>query len=492
MRSRKKRATSARQSGSDAIESSVTNDVIAGIQVAAHDTTVMGLGNVNRDFVRSDETNGPSVIIRGVYPFQALTHGFTKSDISAQDTDAGLTLGDAGVTIYPVTEAAKNLERDVFPVITQLLESGTGSRTSVSFSDFARYTNIVIAAYTAIRDVISMNTLAYHYDWTSVYPFTDAVPPLIYEYATASQATDVDLADQWLPLIRRLETKVMFPRVMEEIKRQMTPMTTPSMGGRLLVPLNSAVLSSGQGSILLAKVKTWLDELDSPEYSKIGAVLNSFIPFNVGNANPWAFDNFGDVDLNRESGWWNSSPKQIDAFGDTGDPSTTYELTIHTDGEDGPTTVPALIHTIYPQPTWGEIKNMTIMNLQEEAVDDTYRLLTMHKYGNIKIYSDVSPVTNPITYGQTTFTTASDEYYYERFANCRWTNNGSSQGRLRPESMGAEIPYITIKRMVRQETRFLFSIELLSVIALELSGASLREVRRTIRDATNTMLSSGH
>jgi hypothetical protein len=456
---------------------------------ADHDTIALSVGNINRHFTISDPTNGPSTIFRTISPFAAIYGGFSSGDISDQDTLAAVdtSIDDPTSVLYPITPAAQTMEMDVFPIVQQLLESGTGQRYNISFSEFVRYVAMTNTAFMMMRSILTINTLAYHFDWKTVFPHTDVVPPHIYALAKQYDATDVGLASRWVPLFRRLETKMMMPRQVEDIKRQLTPMLTTGPTGRLLIPIALTGWVQSDAGAVQADVEAYLNYIEV-NLAKTGNVLTSFLPFTIGTANPWDVSAFGGIDILREAGWWNSGARSVDTFGDTSDPSKTTETVVVTDRQTEDTIDPAIWHSMLPQPTWGEVKNATIWNLHENVLDNTYALLTMHQLKDIIILEEESGF---VYWDGSPYTDSSSQNQYEHFSNSRYcASTPVVYGRMRSSSIGAELTYGPLKRLIRTEVRFIFSVELLVQIAQNMSGASLRELRNTIRDMTLSSLKS--
>lgn len=452
--------------------------------IADHELTVLGVGNVNRYFDTDDYSNAPSCIFRHVDPYAAITQGFSTGSISDQDVGAALDVTEENVTtpLYPITDAAKVIESDVWPVVKTLMESGTGQRHSVSISEFVRYVAMVHASYDHLRWILTINVLAYHFDWTKVAPYSDTVPSHIYKLAEAYNATDVGLASKWLPLFRRLETKILFPRLVEELKRVTSPTIAPGISARLIIPVPVANLLNDADHVE-KRVTDWLDYVET-RLPRTSAMMNSFFPFNISAQNPWSVEQFGGIDVHRELGMWNSGVAPNTVFGDTDDPHPGDSLIVVTDKDSDQTVEPALWHTHQPQPTWAEVRQATIYNLHSNTLDDTWQLVTPHKYGTIIFMDDFDGY---VEYDGSVYTDLSANAVYEHFANSRFVNQtkGINGGTMRDGVIGAELNYLPMKRIMRSEVRYMLHIELLVSIAQKMAGASLRELRATIAQAVS-------
>lgn len=470
---------------------------VAGRVVPDHELTVMGFANVNRSNDLLDPTNGPSIVYRTLKCYEAFIRGWsaTATDgISVQDTAAALdkTLPANGSDgkpdwstrpLFPVTEMAITFDTDVWPVLQNLFSSGTGFRRSVTQNEFVRYQVNLLDAYQRILDVLWVNKLAYHFDWTKVHPFTDTTPLHLYDLAEMFNATDVGIAQAWLPLMKRFNEKICMPGMIEEIKRLKTPMYSVDFNGRIRCPTYTHLYSDFSpntlGGATYDYVKASLDFLDTG-LNAASAVFQSFLPFPLAQFNPWDLPTDPVLDLDRASGWYNSPIANFDAFGDTGDPVNTKAILTETDA--GTTEVQAILYTRHPQPTWSEVKMASIFELHRDVTDDTYALLTPHLYKKAYIADDFQSVIN---YDGTAYDETTVEYRYEDYISSRFRNSSLAFGVLEPGLIGAEIASEPLRRMVRLETNFLFNTRVLKTITVNMAGASLRELRYFIAQAVN-------
>lgn len=457
-------------------------EAAVGRAVPDQDLTVLGLSNVNRAFDLDDPTNGPACVFRRTYPFMCFIYGFTAAgSISDQDDDSATnTALSASAALYPVTRYAQYVESDVWPVLANLFASGTGQRYNISFSEFVRYNAMLYKAHSLMQTVMTINHLAYHFDWSSVTPFSPVVPKYIYDMATTLDATDVGLASRWLPLIRRFDTKVMFPRIIDDIKRMYTPMYSVDLHGRLLIPVYDFPIATDADTIQTAVVDL-LDYLDV-ELKAASALFASFLPFPASIAQPFTLPAGGSIDIDRESGWLNSGLRPYEIFGDTGDPTEVLANYFSVTGTTAPD--PALVNLTYftrhTQATWAELRLSAVYEMFSNTVDDTYALISPHLYGPAYIVDDAQDY---FEYEGQYIDYTSTGWRYMNYISCRYTLGGIAHGVQQPGTLGAEIGHDPYRRMIRQQVQYDWNLEVLKQISYQMSGASIRELRFAIQEA---------
>jgi hypothetical protein len=448
---------------------------IAGAPTPDHDLTVLGLGNVNRYFDLLDPSNGPSLITRTVTPYASFTKGYSAAG-SRSDQDDGSATNTALVAtdvLTPITPMTLYIEEDVWPILTNLFSSGTGQRYDVSIHEFVRYFAMLTSAYSWMLDIVRINNLAYHFDWTSVFPFSETVPLSVYAAATKLEADDVGIASRWLPLMKRFDDKVMFPRMIQEIKRLVQPMQSVDFNGRLCQTFEYNLFA---GTIdvdtYYDQITEWLDYIDV-NLARAGSVFTSFLPFPMRASNPWALTSEPIVDLDKDTGWFNSGVTNTNVFGDTGDPDNSNSLTFD----------PSLSDVVYwwsrhTQPVWAGVKWASLWQLIP-GVDDEFQLITPHLWKAIILPDDTNSY---FVYDGSDIGTASAGFIYTEFANSRFAERSDVLwGTQKPGMLGAEIYINPVIRLLRLEVQYLFNLEVLKLIIAQMSGASIREIRFTIQ-----------
>jgi hypothetical protein len=457
--------------------------------VPDHDLTVLGLSNVNRAFVIADPTNGPAAIFRRVYPFIGMTYGWSSTGITDQDPGAATdTALAADAVLYPITWYAKYVESDLWPVLENLFSSGTGQRYSVTLAEFVRYNAMIYRAHSTLMTVMQVNHLAFHFDWKQVTPFTSNVPNYMYDMATSLDATDVGLASRWLPLIRRFETKIMFPRIIDDVKRMYSPMMSIDLNGRLLVPVYDMPLNGQDADSIEATVTDLLNYIEV-ELARASALFQSFLPFPSGPSRPFDLNPTPSIDIDRESGWSNSGIRNFPAFGDTGDPVPLLanQFEIAGTATPNPDYTNLLYFTRHTQATWAELRLATVWELIVNTVDNDFRLMSPHQYAEAYIVDDEGTI---FEYNGQYIDYTSNGWRYAQYIGSRYTFGGIPQGMQIPGFVGAEIGHDPYRRMVRQQVQYDWNLEVLKLISQQMAGASIRELRLAIQQAVVAGVSS--
>lgn len=468
-------ATAMAQAGAQASGASI------GRTTPNHELSVMGASNLARFFDVTDFTNGPSCVIRQVRPFDGFIRGW-----SAQETD-GISTGDYNAAIdvnsavkdplYPVTTAATHFSQSVWPVLENLFASGTGRRyEEVTQAEFVRYTAMLMDAYRRLRTVVTLNHLTYHYDWSKVYPFSQEPPTWLYDLAGDYECTDVGLASRWLPYMKRFDTKILFPRTIEMMQRMLTPMLSIDLNSRLLAPFGQILFTVNGANKLEDEVASRLDYVDG-QMRDASALFQTFLPFPIERSGPWLMSDTPAPDWDRESAWWNSGLKLIDPFNDTGDPTARQTLIFIEDLLGIVSNVPW--HTRHAQPIWAEM-TMSEMYRENFGLDDTFELLTLHRWGNVEIPDDLG---NVFVYDGTAEQQTAPQQFYEEYVTNRFYNDSLDFGKLRPGSMAAWITGDAVVRNVRLDVEYNWHLNLLKDVMVAMSGASIRELRQTIARA---------
>jgi hypothetical protein len=450
-------------------------EAVAGRQIPDHELSVLGFSNVVRRFDLDEPTNGPSVVFRQVDPYAGFTQGFSATDStgSAQDTNAAydVSVADPTEALYPVTRMAWDFQTDVWPILSNLFTSGTGTRATVSINEFIRYQAMLMIAYSYALTPIIINHLTYHFDWSKVAPFQPIVPKYMYDLANNLDATDTGIAETYIPLLKRFDNKIAFPALINEIKRVLTPMLSVDLNGRLQVPIVLSPATVTTANIVDA-VTSYLDYIDVTLDSS-AAVFTSFLPFPLREMNPWGFPLEPVIDVDRDSGWYNSGVKSISTFGDTNDPDITLSMVC-----DEGATNDIIYYTRHTQPIWAEVKMSSVWRLTDDVTDDEFQLITPHKYKNVIIIDDAFDF---FAYDGSQILAASVGFRYIEFANSRFASTDVDYGTQKPGMLGAEISQYPLNRLMRLETESVWSLETLKLVTSQMAGASIRELRYTIK-----------
>jgi hypothetical protein len=369
---------------------------------------------------------------------------------------------------------AKYFESDVYPVLDALFASGTGKRyEAIDVNQVVRYISMWAKAYQFLLVPLVINKLVYHTDWTKIAPFSPNVPVYLYQIAKNLDATDVGLAELYLPLMRRMEDLVAFPRVAAEIKRMMSPMMSVDLHGRLMIPVVSDPTTIDSALVTTA-VANCLDYITT-HLGDCANLMSTFLPFPFREQSPWILPDGPIIDVERDSGWFNSGVASTAPFEDTGDPTIKTEMLC-----DAAADMNALFYTRHCQPTWSEVKLSSIFYLTNDATDDEFNLITSHAYNNIIIPDDAF---DTVVYDGTPQSTSGLSFRYQDYTNCRYAVGTTDYGIQKPGTFGAKLGYDQLRRMMRVETSWIFNLEVLKQVTASMAGASIRELRYTIRGA---------
>jgi len=480
MRRSKRRDSRDEESGSSPLAPST---------VPYHYTSVTGLSNTTRSFLFDDPSNGPQVVFRYHLPFAALYHGFTASDISAQDwTAATDTAADLAAPLLPVTPYSHYWTQDVFQHVENMVNIGVGARTQLNYNAAVRYLAMVARSIVDLQSIINLYSLAYNYDWTKVAPFGNPVtPPYLKDIAEKFDATPTGMTGRWLPLMKQFDHMIVWPNLATGIKRNMTPFMAVDMGGRLQVPITMDAMSPEfDADVIEQEVRDRLDYLNSAVSAltetkglamyHINALLSSFMPYPIRDQALWAVHSAPATDILRDSGWFNSGTSMSNIFGDTGDPLAAAEQVFFV--KNPPDTRSAdswLFYSRDEAARWMEVRESCIYVLNDNGLlDNTYALVSPHWYGKCWIVDDKGE----FAYLDDTAIGEGDPLFrYRKFFNNRFTMGSLPYGTNDPGYMGADINYENTLRLLRLDVGYDWSLEVLKDINARMIGASLREIR---------------
>jgi len=481
----------------DTVSTTAIRGAVAGHPPGDHELSVVGIGNVNRRFDLDEPTNGPSLVFRGCVPCSGITHGWSSFDDtsgSSQDWDAATNVAlDPDEPLYPITVMAAAMAEDVWPVIATIFASGTGSRYKPTLPAFVRYQSMVCEAYSELLLPITINHLTYHMDWSDIFPFTGQVPTWLYDYATSLEATDVGLAQYWLPLMKRLDTKVVFPRLVEEIKRALRPRKSVDLNGRIAVTLPGTLTVQDGFRQVYDRIDAKIQYLDA-KLADAGSVFTTFLPFPISVSQPWALDLNPSIDVLMETAAFNSGCTNIRVFGDTNDPTFSKDFMLKAVASTGlpletrVTTEPGIFYSRTPQPTWAEIRLSTLFELTTRLTDDTYRTHTLHSWTQSFIVDDAKDL---CVWEGAANGTSHIGYRYLDYANSRFAYSDVEYGTMKAGLTGCEIILSPVMRLARLDTSHMYHLQTLKAIHTQLTGASLRELRTTFSGFVQNDMSMG-
>ena len=467
----------------------------------------LGITNLTRRFYLQtgsgiDNYNTPSYFLQRTRPLAAFLQGWSKSD-SGADFDNS-SLGDAlsvdesdvDKVLYPYTRYSATWEEVLWPVILNMLQSGLGSGGSlpahVNQQNIIRYFAHALYCYGLCYWAMVINYIAYRFDWKSVEPFTENVPPSLYTLAKNYQAQDADLADVWMPLFNRVEELVIPPALVSAVQRVLSPMLTLGLGPKLIVPFPDYGqqepgdwLADGMHPGNL--VKEHLDFINVGLYETEN-MLKNFVPFPMIISDPWRLDQFPLVDPFRWGGMENCTVADVDIFGSgsvSHFPSRDECLTFVRDSNGWG-------NGVYFSPVakvdWNEFQFAGAFEVDTTStIGNDFSLLTPHQYSGYWILSDDYSVDNNLTWlginNAEDFTDNAARYYKTAPAK-RWvaaTARGIDEGFLVPGSVASVIPFEGAVRSLRFAMEADWNYDVLRAFTFIAMGSQLREIRPTFQ-----------
>jgi hypothetical protein len=439
----------------------------------AHANSAMGIANISGDFDVSDGTSGPSVVFRVVVPYAGLYEGWSiAGSISDQDGAEIYNPLQVSPTFTPITELAKAFERNVSPILDNLFTAGLTTNSAPSLSQVIRYSAVVQKMFGRLYSIRVLNALTYHTDWSKIYPYTGIVPKPLYDLCEQLKCDDIGIAQNYANYFRLIEQFVMFPRVIEDTKRLLSPQLSLDINSRLMVAL------SFHPTMSFSSMTANLDEMEAilttlvPDAKK---AFMSYIPFPIFGQDLWAVPPLSSDPL-INTAWYNSNNLAIAAFGDTGDPADYQSMVCYDDTDNR-----CLYYSMFPQPVWDEVRLSSIWGLNYSVTDNTFELLTPHKWGNIYIFDNHDAFT--IYDGESTSTT-SNAFELMEFANNRYVINTSDaqRGIQKPGFLGCWIHRNDIERMLSLEVLHAMHADVLQMVTAEMVGSAVKEIRRSVKE----------
>ena len=494
----RRRRSPSRTRGGGRRQASPKPAVYTGLQ-PSYDDTPLGLGNVTREFTiytsSGSQRTLPTIAYTHVTPCANWLGGWNEvNNVSNPEPNSGYAslvtaTTDPDEELYAMLTKTSHWANEIWPTISNILESGLGTRAAVSRSAFVRYICMLLRSYQYAYQKVVANHLAFRFDWEQVFPFTSNPPTSIFEYVKAQHAYDTDLAETWLPLMQRIEAQIMFPNLLVEVRRMMTPMISADLNGRLILPHLRATPNEDASDDAVF-VEAWLDYISSI-LPKQTAAIKTFLPFPVNRQMPWSLMPIA-TDLDRYTGMYNSglaSDVGVMPYGDTGDPNPTSSAQYWIRGSSNPggVTEPTDLSflTRKGQPSWGEIRHTTIWEMTSNLADDTFRVMTEHLWGPRTFWDDLG-TTHALGANNKWFASPSMTKL-QPFANSKFafadaltgdeTVLGGVNGIADPGYLYASIPGDGLERLCKLEVEKDWSYKALRMITTAGIGSSLREIR---------------
>ena len=450
------------------------------------DGFTLGFANLTRHFEydvsRNNIATRPPFFIRRVAPMACFVQGWSASELDGDNTDLDETL-DVSVTpntaLYPITRQAQVYADTVWPQIDNLLKGGLGQRiTTVSLSASVRYFAHVINTLSLLREAVMLNFLAYHFDWTKVYPYTNIVPKEILFWADALGLDDPGFGQFWIPRMRRLEGRILPPGLTMEVKDCLKPLTSISISPELWIP---RVTMQTDLDTLLTDIDDSLNYIES-DLDSVEAVLKSFLPFPVSTQMPWEMSD-PVVDPLLWEGWINSGMTNYTTFG-TGQPDTDSKiiLKLTRDGTVyGSESGSCDWLTMHEYPLWAAVKHGSIF--YGIGPDTWHVIASKHEWNNCGVVTDISgtSISDMITVFDGTGDIRDRDlaWFRElRFAGAR--DHDVIAGYHVPGYIKGKITSDAHMRLSELDVLADWSFEALQQLNTAILGRSLREVQQTI------------
>ena len=461
-------------------------------RVGSVDDYMLGFANLSRSFdydtSRTRMGRRPPFFLRNCFPQIAFYEGFSASAAPSAgvNTDIGAaidnTVTDIDSELYPVTPYAQQFESTVWPTIQNILRGGLGQRVAVSFSAFVRYIASTHVCYCSLRDAVTLNILAFHYDWSKVFPFSDVVPKEIQAWAGLLNCDDAGMARYWIPRMQRLEARIMFPGWMHETRQALKPLLSLEMAPELWIP---RFTQRSEFSSIIEGIDNSLDYVEV-ELGDVEAVLKSFLPFPISQMDPWRFDEPA-PDVMRWNGFINEGLANYTTFG-TGSVDVDSNLRFNgtvvngkiTPADDG---VDIKWLTQTEAPIWAALKYGGFFMDATNPTLTEHLQIGMHQTANVAIVSDTTATTiaNMITAFSASLTIEGrDQAWFRnlRFAGAR--GEGIDDGYFMPGHILGTVEGEGLLRLVELQCLADFSFQALQRLSVITLGRSLREVQRTL------------
>lgn len=464
--------------------------------------TPLTVGNITRSFTSlqsaSVRVTTPSAMIYGYFPVDGFIRGWSsaiETNNSSDVTSALVNSSGRDDNLYPITPSAKIFSSNVWPVIENILSSGVGSRNPVSESAFVRHQARVLRIYCEVLSVKWLNYLTYHFDWTQVFPYSADAPAFLYKLCRESRCDDIDFVKYWIPILKRVETRTVFPDMVERIKRTLSPMMSSSLTGRIMIPISSLNFSIAQTDTLLEGLEADLTYLDVV-LSREDATLRSFIPFTLAGSDPWKTMGIG-FDVNRHTAFWNSGKRSRPAFTTASqipEAGDLYDFKIDMIGDANENQYePRFIEAVasrYPQVKWDEIRLATVYGLGGPISSPTYgRQLTLGRHGYVYFFGDgkfAEDSTGDYIFWPGQQTDPDDPtqnwFQFRRFFESKNMDNKARFGTKDPEYIYSNLPGTSFARMIHLDTEHLWMFQMLRFLTTATAGSALRDMRSSIAD----------
>jgi hypothetical protein len=446
----------------------------------------MGVPNITRRFNSATYYGAPTVLFRNVNPYAGLTDGWIRTDgggTEAEDwtnggyTDARLTTnsGNLAVTkkLFPVTQVAKIMDKEIWPMIETILSQALGATSNLSQGEFIRYLSTVAYIYTEMLAVKNLYDLTM-IDYSSIYPYTPEIPDCVENISKEMGIRSFEFEMIWGQTMRRLEQHILFPGVVENIKRLMSPFILGASGGKIAVPITRAGLIDGTGyDTQVGYFDDWLSYLDGA-LQNAKTYMTAFLPFTLSSQNPWQLRPVA-IDPSRETSWYNSGLYSYFAYLKTGvGPDSSDDMYCNA------TTDQIQYLTSSPEAPWEDMRDASMFEDVTLDGESSYWLKSIHRQNTIRVRDDLGVIEVASGVSPTQWETTFSEHLHNRY----WEDSYSG-GYKNPAYIQCSVPGEAFEQAVRLQMHLDFGMLEMSQILRVISGMSLRERRMAISSAWN-------
>ena len=462
----------------------------------------MGSANVTRRFVIDTENNPaayntPSMIMQRVRPMACMLQGWSK-DGNEDFSDSSSVFGDVLLrpadpraelqTLIPRTPYASYWDLTVWPLIRNLLHSGTGGRYNSSESELVRYFAHAAYAYSWVYAAIVSNYLTWHFDWRAITPGTPQVPLAMYKLNADLKADDLGMTQHWTELMNQVSLFILPTGIVREIHRTLSPFVTLGLGPKLIYPFPD-----------WGEIDPWEWDTDgkrphelakqSVEYVQGGLIdtanlITNFLPFPIGDSGVLT-PSTNLVDALRASAMHNTSLKQFNIFEtEILGPKADNCLRFVKD-DDGWGNIH--YHSPVAGVVWGELKysDLFAVDTTVTGLANRHWLMSPHHYSGYIAPSDIYDPGNPDTWieiGNNETILDDQARYYKTMPGQRWLfadRYNVNGGFLLPETVVTDVPYEAALRAIRLQCEEDWEYQTLRDVTVTSMGSSLRELRLT-------------
>jgi hypothetical protein len=287
----------------------------------------ISLAAIIRTFIEGDLGSSPTVFQRDIDPVCGFSRGFSRDSDGAANVEYDALQPDSVLdlttttALYGMTPFAQNFQKDVIPTYQAFLQSNLRSTTDVTdlfMVQATRYFAIVTELIKEALQVVSMKSV-YEADYTKLFPGTPEIPKSVDYIAKNYKLYPADYDRVWLPYFRRIARLILPYNLTRYIMYMMKPFKF-SNNARIGVAHGSYWTTPGVYDVdnVTQLFDSYLSELETkPEHVKVHRILSAYLPFAVGDMNPFQIAEI-DYDELAECAWMNNGNDHLNGWQVTG------------------------------------------------------------------------------------------------------------------------------------------------------------------------------